>query len=34
MAKINFDPQSPVIAGDIPLEGAGGIKRRIKVALV
>jgi len=33
MAKINFDPQSPVIAVDITLEGKGGIKRRIKVAL-
>src|SRR4030066_1916360 len=33
MAKINFDPQSPVIAVDITLEGAGGIKRRIRVAL-
>jgi clan AA aspartic protease (TIGR02281 family) len=33
MAKINFDPQSPVIAVDITLEGEGGIKRRIKVAL-
>jgi predicted aspartyl protease len=33
MANINFDPQSPVIAVDITLEGEGGIKRRIKVAL-
>jgi len=33
MAKINFDPQSPVIAVDITLEGEGGIKRRIRVAL-
>jgi hypothetical protein len=33
MAKINFDPQSPVIAVDITLESEGGIKRRIKVAL-
>jgi predicted aspartyl protease len=33
MAKINFDPQSPVIAVDMTLEGEGGIKRRIKVAL-
>lgn len=33
MAKINFDPQLPVIAVDITLEGEGGIKRRIKVAL-
>ena len=33
MAKSNFDPQSPVIAVDITLEGEGGIKRRIKVAL-
>ena len=33
MAKINFDPQSPVIAVDITLEGEGGIRRRIKVAL-
>jgi len=33
MAKINFDPQSPVIAVDITLESEGGIKRRIRVAL-
>ena len=33
MAKINFDPQSPVIAIDINLESEGGIKRRIRVAL-
>jgi predicted aspartyl protease len=33
MPKINFDPQSPVIAVDITLEGEGVIKRRIKVAL-
>jgi predicted aspartyl protease len=33
MAKINFDPQSPIIAVDISLEGEGGIKRKIKVAL-
>lgn len=30
MAKTNFDPQSPVIAVDITLEGEGGIKRTIK----
>jgi clan AA aspartic protease (TIGR02281 family) len=33
MAKINFDPQLPVIAVDITLESEGGIKRRIRVAL-
>jgi clan AA aspartic protease (TIGR02281 family) len=33
MAKINFDPESPVITVDISLESEGGIKRRIKVAL-
>jgi len=33
MAKINFDPQSPIIAVDITLEGKRGTKRRIKVAL-
>ncbi len=33
MAKINFDPQSPVLAIDITLESEGGIKRRIRVAL-
>jgi len=33
MAKINFDPQSPVIAIDITLESERGIKRRIRVAL-
>jgi clan AA aspartic protease (TIGR02281 family) len=33
MAKINIDPQSPVIAVDITLESEGGIKRRIRVAL-
>jgi predicted aspartyl protease len=33
MAKINFDPLSPVIAIDITLESEGGIKRRIRVAL-
>jgi clan AA aspartic protease (TIGR02281 family) len=33
MGKTTFDPQSPVIAVDITLEGEGGIKRRIKVAL-
>jgi hypothetical protein len=27
MAKINFDPQSPVIAVDITLESEGGIKK-------
>jgi clan AA aspartic protease (TIGR02281 family) len=33
MAKINFDPQSPIIAVDITLEGEKGTKRRVKVAL-
>jgi predicted aspartyl protease len=33
MAKTTFDPQSPVIAADITLEGKKGIKRRIRVAL-
>jgi clan AA aspartic protease (TIGR02281 family) len=33
MAKINFDPLSPVITVDITLESEGGIKRRIRVAL-
>jgi len=33
MGKITFDPQSPVIAVDIILEGEGGTKRRIRAAL-
>lgn len=33
MGKINFDPTSPIIEVDITLEGEGGTKRRIKVAL-
>ncbi len=33
MSSTTFDPQSPVIVVDITLEGEGGIKRRIKVAL-
>jgi predicted aspartyl protease len=33
MAKINFDPQSPIITIDVTLEGEGGTKRRIKTAL-
>jgi len=33
MGKITFDPQSPIIAVDIILEGKGGTKRRIRAAL-
>jgi len=33
MAKARFDPQSPIIALDVTLEGEGNTRRRIKVAL-
>jgi hypothetical protein len=32
MAKTTFDPQSPIIATDVTLEGEEGIKRRIRAA--
>lgn len=33
MGKVSFDPQSPVIAVDVTLEGQKQAKRRIRVAL-
>jgi len=33
MSKTSFDPQSPIIEATITLEGEGGTKRRIRVAL-